>query len=149
MGANLLHEVVLGSLDLALGLLALGLQEGAELSGIPAAVGSHDVVVPVLLNEALKILAVGRGRVRDGVIREPALKLRLVPFVVDFTLVSFKVWTMANVPPTVSSSDKPSYSEGFWKLESLPDLVPGNQLLAAAPATAKEPANTALSLIVT
>lgn len=91
VGANLADKAVLGSFGLSLGLLALGLEIGRELSSVPRAVGLNNIIVPVLLYEALEILAVGRAWVRHGVIREPALQLGLMPLVVDcnYWLASF------------------------------------------------------------
>jgi hypothetical protein len=72
--------VLLGAL---LDLLASGGQVARELAGGPAVVGLGDIVVPVLLDEVGKILAVGRGGVWDIVVGKPALKLSLVPLVVS------------------------------------------------------------------
>jgi hypothetical protein len=82
--ANLANEAVLGSLGLGLGLLALGLEESAQLSRVPAVVGCDNVVIPVLLDKVLKILAVGRGGIWDRVVSKPALQLSLMPFVVGY-----------------------------------------------------------------
>ena len=53
-----------------------------ELSCIPAVVWSDNLVIPIALNEALKVLAVSWSGVRNVVVRQPSLQLRLVPFVV-------------------------------------------------------------------
>lgn len=82
VSADLLHQVVLGSLGLGLRLPAFGLEEGAQFSGIPAAVRGDDVVVPVLLHKGFQVLAVCGSGVRDGVVREPAFELGLMPLVV-------------------------------------------------------------------
>ena len=82
VGLNLLNQVILGSFGLGLGLLALGLKEGAELGGVPALIWRNDVLIPVLFDQILEILAVRRSRIGDVVVGEPTLKLCLVPFVV-------------------------------------------------------------------
>lgn len=92
---NLGNQAVLGTFGLLLGLLALGLEEGAQLGGIPAVVGLDNIVVPVLLNDALQVLAVSWSRVRDVVVSEPALQLRLMPLVVDYSVGSCQRQCMA------------------------------------------------------
>jgi len=53
-----------------------------ELVDIPAVVRLGDIVIPVGLDKVLQVLAVRSGREGDVVVREPALQLGLVPFVV-------------------------------------------------------------------
>ena len=91
-----LGPVLLDLLSKALGillsallcLLALESEVLLEGVGIPAGVGSHNLVVPVGLDSRLEVLAVRGTGVGDVVVAEPALKLRLVPLVVDCFLVS-------------------------------------------------------------
>jgi hypothetical protein len=80
---NLGKEAVLVLLGTLLDLLAGGGQVAGELARGPAAVGLGDIVVPVLLNEVGKILAVGRVGEGDAVVGEPTLKLSFVPLVVS------------------------------------------------------------------
>jgi hypothetical protein len=77
------EKAVLVLLGALLDLLASGGQVAGELAGSPAVVGLGDIVVPVLLDEVGKILAVGRSGVWDIVVGKPALKLSLVPLVVS------------------------------------------------------------------
>jgi hypothetical protein len=70
-------------LSALLRLLALEGQVVLERLGIPAGVGSDNLVVPVGLDSRLEVLAVRGAGVGDAVVAEPALKLRLVPLVVD------------------------------------------------------------------
>lgn len=81
---DLLNKTVLGGFSLADGLGSTGLQEGAQVGAVPALVGGDDIVVPVLLDEILEVLAISRGWVGDVVVREPALKLGLMPFIIDW-----------------------------------------------------------------
>jgi hypothetical protein len=84
----LLSEALGILLSALLRLLALEGQVVLERLGVPAGVGSHDLVVPVGLDGRLEVLAVRGAGVRDAVVAEPALKLRLVPLVVDCFLAS-------------------------------------------------------------
>lgn len=77
-------NVLLGAL---LRLLALEAQVVCEGCGIPGGVGSDDLVVPIGLDSGLKALAVRRSWVGNVVVLQPALKLRLVPLVVDCVVV--------------------------------------------------------------
>jgi hypothetical protein len=43
----------------------------------------YDLGLPICLDKILKIFSVCRGRIGDIVIREPALQLSLMPFVVS------------------------------------------------------------------
>jgi hypothetical protein len=80
---DLLSEALGVLLGALLCLVALGGEVVLEALGVPAAVGRDDLVVPVVADRLLEALAV-RGRwVRDAVVRQPTLKLRLVPLVVD------------------------------------------------------------------
>jgi hypothetical protein len=56
--------------------------------GIPAGVRADDLVIPVGLDSRLEGLAVRGAGVGDVVVAEPALKLRLVPLIVDCFLMS-------------------------------------------------------------
>lgn len=123
VGLDLLDEAVLGGLSLAGGLGASGLQEGAQVGAVPALVGGDDIVVPVLLDQRLEVLAVRGRRVRDVVVREPALELGLMPLVVDCE---------TGILSASNDGDEDENDEGCI----IPALVPGNQLLAAAPPTA-------------
>ena len=80
---NLDNEAVLVLLGTLLDLLAGGGQVVGKLARAPVVVGLSNVVLPVLLDEVGQILAVGRGRVGDVVVGEPALKLSLMPLVVS------------------------------------------------------------------
>ena len=80
---NLVDERVLGGTSRVLGLDTLLLQVVGELDSIPLLVGSDHLVIPVGLDELLKLLAVGRCRVGDVVVRKPSLELSLVPLVVS------------------------------------------------------------------
>jgi hypothetical protein len=80
---DLLSEALGVLLGALLCLVALGGEVVLEALGVPAAIGRDDLVVPVVADRLLEALAV-RGRwVRDAVVRQPTLKLRLVPLVVD------------------------------------------------------------------
>lgn len=79
---NLLNQrfgVLLGAL---LNFLALEGQIVVQSLSIPAIVRRNNLVVPVVLDQVLKILTVGGGGIRNVVIGQPTLKLRLVPLVV-------------------------------------------------------------------
>jgi hypothetical protein len=83
VGLDLLGEalrIVLGAL---LCLLAASGQVVGEGLGIPRCVGVDNLVIPVVGDGLLKVLTIRRTRVRDVVVRQPALELRLVPLVVD------------------------------------------------------------------
>lgn len=75
-------ERIFAGLGTFLSLDTLLLQISTELVRIPVLVGRDSVVLPVLLEQVLEVLAVGGSRVRDVVVRQPALKLCLVPLVV-------------------------------------------------------------------
>lgn len=81
---DLSEERILGGLGALLGLDALRLQIRGQLSRVPLLVRRDSVILPVILDEALKILAVRRSRVGDIVVREPSLELGLMPLVVGF-----------------------------------------------------------------
>jgi len=53
-----------------------------KLRCLPFVVGCGNLAVPIRLDQVLEIFAVCGGRIGDVVVREPTLKLRLVPFVV-------------------------------------------------------------------
>ena len=74
--------VLLGAL---LHLFALRLQVARKTVGVPLVVWLRNVVLPVVLDEVLKVFTIRRRRIRDVVIREPSLQLSLVPFVVCCT----------------------------------------------------------------
>ena len=80
---DLLSEALCVLLGALLRLLALEAQILLECRGVPAGVGRDSLVVPVGLDSRLEVLAVGRAGVRNAMVTEPALKLRLVPLVVD------------------------------------------------------------------
>lgn len=48
---NLVDKAVAGRSSLILSLLALRLQVGAEISRVPVAVGSNDMIVPIFLDQ--------------------------------------------------------------------------------------------------
>jgi hypothetical protein len=50
-------------------------------------VRSDGIVIPAVLDQVLKILAVSGGGIGDVVIREPAFQFSLMPFVVDFSFM--------------------------------------------------------------
>ena len=79
---NLIDERILGSSGAILGLDALLLQVAVQLLRVPATVWGDGVAVPVALDQLLEVLAVSRCGVGDAVVREPALKLSLVPSIV-------------------------------------------------------------------
>jgi hypothetical protein len=83
----LLSEALDILLSALLGLLALDSQVVGERLGIPARVRADNLVVPVVGNRLLERLAVRRARVGNAMVREPALKLRLVPLVVYCMMV--------------------------------------------------------------
>jgi hypothetical protein len=80
---DLLEEAVLVLLGALLRLLALGCEVARQLVGVPLAVWLGNIVVPVLLNQVLEVLAIRSCGVGDVVIGQPALKLSLMPLVVD------------------------------------------------------------------
>jgi len=79
-------EGVLVDLGSLVCLLALGLEVVLKLGSVPLAVRSYDLLIPVLLDQALQVLAISRRRVGNVVVRQPALELSLVPFVVSYKL---------------------------------------------------------------
>lgn len=85
---DLVDERVLGGTGRVLGLDTLLLQVLSELGSIPLLVGSDHLVIPVGLNELLKLLAVRGCRIGDVVIGKPSLELSLVPLVVGCEDVS-------------------------------------------------------------
>jgi hypothetical protein len=54
---------------------------------IPIIVGRGDLRLPVLLDKTFKILAVSGSRIGNVMVRQPSLKLVLVPFVVNLILI--------------------------------------------------------------
>lgn len=82
---HLTEQALLILLGPLLDLLALRRQVVLQTLRVPGAVGLDDVVLPVVLDQVLEVLAVGGRGVGDVVVREPALQLRLVPFVVRYT----------------------------------------------------------------
>ena len=80
---DLAEQAVLVLLSTLLCLLALGAQVVLELIRVPVIVWLGDIVLPVLLDQVLQIFTVGCGRERNVVVRQPSLKLGLVPFVVS------------------------------------------------------------------
>lgn len=69
------------------GLLSLDtllLEEGGEASRVPLAVRRSNLRLPVVLDQSLKILAVGWCWVWDVVVGKPSLKLGFMPVVVDY-----------------------------------------------------------------
>lgn len=79
---DLVDQGVLGSSGALLRLGTLLLEVVVQLVRVPATVRSDGIAVPVALDQLLEVLAVSRCGVRNIVVREPALKLRLVPFIV-------------------------------------------------------------------
>lgn len=79
---DLAKKTVLALFGTFLNLLSLRSNVGIQLRGVPAVVWLGDLVLPVGLNKINKLLAVGRSRERNIVVREPSLKLSLVPFIV-------------------------------------------------------------------
>jgi len=82
---HLAEKTVLVLLRPLLHLIAGRLDVVLELVRVPGVVGLDDIILPVLLDQVLKVFAVGGSWVWDVVVREPALKLSLVPFVVCCT----------------------------------------------------------------
>lgn len=66
------------------------------------------ILLPVVLDERLQILSISSLGMRDVVVREPPLKLGLVPFVVCFSLVSCALFAVTLWPLTSFASWKPS-----------------------------------------
>jgi hypothetical protein len=90
---DLLNEALCVLLGTLLRLLALDAQILLERGCIPAGVGRNSLVIPVGLDGRLEALAVGRARMRDAVVTEPALQLRLMPLVVDCVLKLVCYWS--------------------------------------------------------
>lgn len=82
VGLHLADQAVLVLLGALLNLGAFGAQEAGELVHVPGVVRLDDVVLPVVLDQVFQVLAVGGSWVRDVVVRQPALQLSLVPFVI-------------------------------------------------------------------
>lgn len=76
-------QTILVLLGLSRHVVAARLQICAELGSIPFIVRLYNIVIPVLRDEILQILAVSWGWIWDVLVRQPSLKLRLVPLVVD------------------------------------------------------------------
>lgn len=76
-------EAVLVLLGTLLNLLAGRGQVVLKLGSVPVVVRLDDMILPVVLDELGQVLAVGRGRVGDVVVGEPALELGLMPLVVS------------------------------------------------------------------
>lgn len=81
-GLYLAEEIVLVSLCALLDLLTLVGEVFLQTSGIPVGVRAGYRRLPVCLDEVLQFLAVSGLWEGDVVVREPSLKLGLVPFVV-------------------------------------------------------------------
>ena len=81
---DLVDERVFGGSGAVLGLDTLLLEIVVQLLRVPAAVGGDSIGVPVAMDELLEVLPVSRCGVGDAVVREPALQLGLVPFIVGF-----------------------------------------------------------------
>jgi hypothetical protein len=58
-----------------------------QLRDAPVVIRSDDVVVPVLLDEVLEVPSVRRRRVRDVIVREPAIQLCFMPLVVRWEML--------------------------------------------------------------
>ncbi|KAG9859269.1 hypothetical protein KCU68_g188, partial [Aureobasidium melanogenum] len=84
---DLADEAVLVLLSTLLDLLARACDVVLELLGVPSVVGLSNLVVPVVLDQINEVLAVGRGRVGNIVVREPSLQLGLMPLVVSCNCV--------------------------------------------------------------
>lgn len=76
-------QTILVLLSLSRHIVASSLQIRAQLGSIPFVVRLYNIVIPVLRDEVLQILAVSRSWIWDVLVRQPPLKLRLVPLVVD------------------------------------------------------------------
>lgn len=76
-------QTILVLLSLSCHVVASGLQICAQLGSVPFVVRLYNIVVPVLRDEVLQILAVSWSWIWDVLVRQPPLKLRLMPLVVD------------------------------------------------------------------
>ena len=81
---DLADQVVLVLFAAPLDLVGIAAEPLLQLVGVPAVVWLHNVVVPVILDQVLKVLTVGGGGVWDVVVRQPPLELGLMPLVVDY-----------------------------------------------------------------
>ena len=81
---DLLEQAVLALGGALLCLLTLGGQVRLELLGVPVVVWCSNVVLPVLVDQIDQVLAISWGRVWDVVVRQPSLKLGLMPLVVSW-----------------------------------------------------------------
>jgi hypothetical protein len=66
-----------------LGIGAFLLKICAQLSGVPIAVWRSNLAFPVFLDDVLEIVAICRRWIWNVIIREPPLKLGLMPFVIN------------------------------------------------------------------
>lgn len=83
VGLDLLRKALCVLLSALLGLLSASDQVVLQGLGVPRLVRVDDLVVPVVRDRLLEVLAVRGAGVGNAVIRQPSLKLRLVPLVVD------------------------------------------------------------------
>jgi hypothetical protein len=97
-----------------LGLKALLLQIVGELFCVPRLVGLDDVGIPFALDELLEIFPVGGGRDGDAVVRQPPLKLRLVPLVVGCDVTSANSFHEQRVVRTYQHSRTRSWQQQRW-----------------------------------
>jgi hypothetical protein len=81
-GRDLVDKRILVGLGALLGLDTLGAQPRLQVLDGPGVVGLDNVVIPILLNQRLEVLAVGRSGVGDVVVGQPGLELGFVPLVV-------------------------------------------------------------------
>ena len=66
-----------------LGIGSLGLEVRLKLGSFPFIVRCSNFFIPILLYKIFKVFAVRGCRVGDVIVREPALKLGFVPFIVS------------------------------------------------------------------
>ncbi|KAG9938486.1 hypothetical protein KCV05_g189, partial [Aureobasidium melanogenum] len=95
---DLADEAVLVLLSTLLDLLARACDVVLELLGVPSVVGLSNLVVPVVLDQINEVLAVGRGRVGNIVVREPSLQLGLMPLVLQQALLILSTTNILHLP---------------------------------------------------
>jgi hypothetical protein len=126
---NLSKKGVLVGLGAFLSLNTLLLEVGRELVRIPVLVRGDSIAVPVLLDQVLEILAVGRGRVWDVVVRQPTLELSLMPLVVSWKLFVSPAFSMTGMDPAgcLAVGEGSLVAESVFLQCNIPALL--NQLL--------------------
>ena len=87
-GLDLSKKRILARSGTVLCFYAFSFKVALQLWSLPCIIWRHDLVVPILLDEVLKIFAVGWSRERDVVILQPTFQFRFMPTIIDLITLS-------------------------------------------------------------